>query len=145
MLGAGPPYQNALAVCAVVDAAESRQFSAADDTASFYAGSFPSTVVVALGTNGYVDPADVDALMAVLAGVPRVVLVTVQLSGTREWQGAVNAELWAAAARFPNQVVIADWESYSAGHPEYFGPDGIHVTTSPAGAQAFAAVIAAVV
>lgn len=145
MLGAGPPYQNTLAMCGVVDAAENRQLSAGADVAAAHAGAvpLPPTVVVGLGTNGPTSAAEIDALLAVLAGVPRVVLVTVQLGHTRDWQDGVNAELRAAPDRHPGRVVIADWEAASNGHPEWFAGDGVHISANPAGAQAYAAVIAA--
>jgi lysophospholipase L1-like esterase len=72
--------------------------------------------------------------------VPRVVLVTVQLNGTRSWEGSVNTELRAASGRWGN-VRIADWYGASSGHPEYFSGDRIHISSS--GAQAYAAAIAA--
>jgi hypothetical protein len=147
LLGAGPIFGNTLSMCAVVDATENRQYHEADDVAALHylagGGVLPHTVVVALGNNGYTTAGELESLLAVLVGVPRVVLVTVQLQNAREWQGAVNAEIRAAAARHPSQVVVADWETATAGHPELFAPDGIHISSNPAGAAAFAATIAA--
>jgi creatinine amidohydrolase len=94
---------------------------------------YPSTVIIHLGTNGTVNGADVDAMMQALDGVPTVVLTTVQLNGGRSWQGQANGEIRAAAGRWPN-ARLADWEVASAGHPEYFSGDGIHL--SAAGAEA---------
>jgi hypothetical protein len=143
MLGAGPPYQNTLSMCATVDAVENRQMSAGDDVALAYGGALPMVVVVGLGNNGWTDAAEIDAVVAALPGVPRIVLVTVQLSGGRDWQEPVNAEIRAAAGRHPGRVVIADWEAASAGHPEWFARDGIHIAGNPAGALAYAVVVAA--
>ena len=70
----------------------------------------------------------------------RVVVVTVQLNGTRAWESSVNGELWAAAGRWAN-VRIADWYGASSGHPGYFSGDSIHLSSS--GAQAYAGVVAA--
>jgi lysophospholipase L1-like esterase len=39
--------------------------------------------------------------------------------------------------------VLADWYAASAGHPEWFGPDGYHLR--PAGARALAALVAGAV
>jgi lysophospholipase L1-like esterase len=78
-------------------------------------------------------------MLGTVAGVGRVVLVDVQLNGTREWESSVNGEIAAAAGRWPN-VHLADWYGASAGHPEWFR-DGIHLTA--AGAEAYAATIAA--
>jgi hypothetical protein len=41
--------------------------------------------------------------------------------------------------RYPNTVLV-DWNAASAGHPEFFWDDGIHLR--PAGAQAYAHLIA---
>jgi hypothetical protein len=78
--------------------------------------------------------------MAHLADVSRVVFVTVQLSGTRPWEGQANGEIRAIAGRYPN-VAVADWKAASDGHPDYTRSDGIHM--SPAGAGVYAATIAA--
>lgn len=149
MLGAGPPYQNTLSMCGVVDATESRQLHEGADRVAVHAANLaaygvglPPTVVVSLGSNGYTSAEEIETLLASLTGVPRVVLVTVQLGHARAWQDPVNAELRAAAARHPGRVVIADWEAASAGHPEWFARDGIHIAGNQAGAHAYAAVIA---
>jgi hypothetical protein len=139
MLGASPQYLNTLSMCGTVDAEQSRQFSGAPAAVAAHAP-YPAAVVVHLGNNGTVDRDDVDAAMAHLAGVPRVVFVTVQLSGTRPWEGQANGEIRATAERYPN-VVVADWKAASDGHPDFTRSDGIHM--SPAGAGAYAATIAA--
>ena len=77
--------------------------------------------------------------MTHLAGVPRVVFVTVQLGGTRPWEAQANGEIRAAAERYPN-VVVADWKAASDGHPDYTRSDGIHL--SPGGGGVYAATIA---
>lgn len=138
MLGASPTYHDTLATCAVVDATVSRQMTAAAAVASGHlAAGLPPAVVVHLGTNG--TAAGVDELLAVLAPVPRVVLVDVQTNGARSWEGPVSAALAAAAERWPN-VTLASWRSWSAGRPAWFAADGIHLTR--AGAAGYAALIA---
>jgi hypothetical protein len=79
-------------------------------------------------------------VVAQLAGVPRVVLVTVQLSGARSWEAQANGEIRATAGRYAN-VAVADWKAASDGHPDFTRSDGIHM--SPAGAGSYAATIAA--
>lgn len=139
MLGASSQYYGTLSMCGTVDAQVGRQMAAGAATVAAHAP-FPPTVVVHLGTNGTVSAGEVDAVLGQLTGVSRVVLVTVQLNGTRSWEGPVNAELRAAAGRWGN-VVIADWYGASSGHPDYFSGDRIHITS--AGAQAYAGTIAA--
>ena len=139
MLGASPQYLNTLSMCGTVDAELSRQFSGAPAAVAAHAP-YPAAVVVHLGNNGTVDRDDVDAVMAHLAGVPRVVFVTVQLSGTRPWEGQANGEIRATPGRYPN-AVVADWKAASDGHPDFTRSDGIHM--SPAGAGVYAAIIVA--
>jgi hypothetical protein len=123
-----------------VDAAVGRQFyqGAAILESIAAAGRLPANVVVGLGTNGPMTSTDLDGLLRALHGERRVVLVTVH--EPRFWQDTVNAEIHAAAARWPN-VRIADWYTASAGHPEWFASDGIH--TGPQGGAAYASVVAA--
>jgi hypothetical protein len=138
MLGAGPQYGNTLSMCGRVDAVESRQASSGPDTLAADQP-YPATVVIHLGTNGTVDGADLDAMLGALQGGEQVVLVTVQLNGTRSWEAQANGEITAAAGRWPN-VRLADWKAASDGHPEWFAGDGIHLAGG--GAQAYADVIA---
>jgi len=139
MLAAGPALLDVLSMCSVVDAVESRQVRNAAGAASAAAASGASVVVIHLGHNGPFTAAQLDSVLAPLAGVPRVVLVTVQTSGTRAHQGTVNAELRAAASRYSN-VHIADFEAATNGQPGLFAADGIHLGRS--GANTYARVIA---
>lgn len=138
MLGAST-YFGTLPMCAVVDATVSRQVAEGPAAVQAHAP-YPSTVIIHLGTNGTANAADLDAMLTALQGVPRVVLVTAQLNGTRSWEGQVNTEIAAAAQRFPN-VRVADWKAASEGHPEYFREDLFHPTME--GAQVYVNVIAA--
>lgn len=122
-----------------VDAAVSRQF----DTGIAILrqlkseGQLPHRVVIGLGTNGPMTQSDLDSALAMLQHESRVVLLTVR--EPRWWQNQVNAVVRAGAKRFKN-VRIADWYTASAGHPEWFAGDGIHL--GPTGAMAYAHVIA---
>jgi hypothetical protein len=139
MLGASADYQDTLGACTTVDATVSRQMSDGPSAVRAHAP-YPDAVVVHLGSNGTVDRADLDALLGELRDVPEVVLVTVQLRGSRSWEGQANGEIAAARARWPN-VRVADWKAASDPHPDYTDEDGIHL--SRAGARAYAATIAA--
>lgn len=136
MLGAGPQYLDALPMCGTVDAAESRQFGSAPEILGPYLGSQPEAVVLALGTNGPVDPGQADSVLSSLSGVPRVLVVNVQLNGGRSWEGPVNDVLSAAVERHPNATLV-DWKGASDGHPEYFAGDGIHMAAAGAAAYGF--------
>lgn len=142
MLGAGPQYADALPSCGIVDAAESRQLSSAPTVLAQHLGPGIERVVIHLGTNGEVSPGEAEAVLASLAGVPEVLVVNVQLNGTRPWEGSVNQVLAEAVAGHPNAVLV-DWKAASDGHPEYFAGDGIHMAA--AGAQVYGFVIAATI
>ena len=101
-------------------------------------GTLGNVLIVELGTNGTVTPADFDALMQAAAGVRRVVIVNVDVP--RPWEQGDNAVLAAGVARYPGVAVLADWYSLSSDHPDWFTPDQVHL--EPAGARALADLVA---
>jgi lysophospholipase L1-like esterase len=123
-----------------IDGLVSRQFEAgiAVVQADRAAGTLGNVLVVELGTNGAVTPSDFDDMMQAAAGVKRVVFVNINVP--RSWEAPDNAVLAAGVARYPGVAVLADWNALSAGHPEWFTPDQVHL--QPAGAQALAALVA---
>jgi peptidoglycan/LPS O-acetylase OafA/YrhL len=124
---------------AVVDAVVGRQAAALVPglTELRQLGQLGKKVVIHVGDNGLFLRSTLDAALNSLADRTRVVLVTVRVP--RRWQDPVNGLLRSVAAGHHN-VVIADWYQASAGHPEYFVRDGVHLT-SP-GIAAFAGLIA---
>jgi hypothetical protein len=78
-------------------------------------------VVIDLGTNGPMSPADVARLRALTTGVRLLVLVNVRVP--LPWQTESNASL-AAVQHLPG-VVVVDWYRASAA-PGVLGPDGVH-------------------
>ncbi len=141
MLGAVSELRAALGN-ADIDAVEGRQVSQglAIIQSRRAAGRMDSVVVIHLGTNGTFSARQFTALMGVLADVPRVVVVNDKVP--RAWESVNNAVISSGAKQYPN-VVLLDWNAASANHPEYFWKDGIHLR--PAGAQAYASLIAAAV
>ena len=101
------------------------------------AGELGRDVVIHVGDNGLFLRSTLDNALTSLADRHRVVLVTVRVP--RRWQDPVNGLLHSVASAHHN-VVIADWYAASAGHPEYFVRDGVHLTS--AGIAAFAGLIA---
>lgn len=77
-------------------------------------------------------------MLQLLAGVERVVLVTVRVP--RPWEAGNNSLIRAAEERYDN-VRVADWYGASAGRYELFWDDGIH--PRPEGAVEYANLIAA--
>jgi hypothetical protein len=134
------PYLQADIPGVRIDGMVSRQFETGIGivAADREAASLGNVLVVELGTNGSVTPTDFDAMMQAAAGVQRVVFVNVDVP--RPWAAPDNAVLAAGVARYPGVAVLADWDSLSSGHPEWFTPDQVHL--EPAGAQALAGLIA---
>jgi peptidoglycan/LPS O-acetylase OafA/YrhL len=100
-------------------------------------GELGRDVVIHVGDNGLFLRSTLDTALSELSDRHRVVLVTIRVP--RRWQDPVDSLLRSVAAGHRN-VVIADWYQASAGHPEYFVRDGVHLT-SP-GIAAFAGLIA---
>jgi hypothetical protein len=123
-----------------VDGLVSRQFEAGIGVvqADRAAGTLGRVLVVELGTNGAVEPSDVDAMMQAASGVSRVVFVNVCVP--RPWAAPDNAVLAAGVARYPGLAVLADWNALATPHPEWFTADQVHL--NPDGAAALAALIA---
>jgi len=91
-------------------------------------GTLGSVVVVHLGTNGGFSQDTLDQMLAILADVPIVLLLTGKAD--RGWVAGNNEKLRAVPAGHPNVSVI-DWEVLSAGcEGNCFYNDGIHLTQS---------------
>ncbi len=100
-------------------------------------GDLGPKVVIHVGDNGLFLRSTLETALTGLSDRTRVVLVTVRVP--RRWQDPVNG-LLRSVARGHRNVVVADWYQASAGHPEYFVSDGVHLTS--AGIAAFAGLIA---
>lgn len=92
------------------------------------------TVVMFIGDNDYyaVDTPNVTTADAELraAGVSRIVWVTLHISPDHTSYAFMNDAIAAAAAADPAHVTVADWNAWSAAHPEWFQSDGVHLTGS---------------
>jgi hypothetical protein len=104
-----------------------------------YGHALGKVLIVKVGYNesaqGY--GAGIDKVMraALADGARGVVWVTLrETSDTYRW---TNVAIRSAAKRWP-QLVVADWNAYSAGKP-WFGPDGLHLSAT--GATALAAFL----
>jgi lysophospholipase L1-like esterase len=125
-----------------IDAHIGRQFSDGLQVVQTYRdhGRLGRAVVVHLGDNGPVRPADLDALIDELKGVPNILLVNVRVP--RSWQAEVNSELNLAVARHPG-VKLVDWFGASASHGDWFESDHTHLKET--GMAAFADMIVAAI
>ncbi len=88
-------------------------------------GILAKRVIVHLGTNGPIDPADCDQVVAIAGPLRRVFLVTNKVP--RDWQDSNNAILNACATAYDNVWVIR-WYAYSTGHPHWFVDDRYHLS-----------------
>lgn len=121
----------------VVDAAEGRQFAAAPARLDALSAQLASAdaVVIALGTNGPIDDADIDAVMRLADGT-RVLFVNVHVP--RPWESTNNATLAAAAERYGAGIV--DWKSTASADNALLSGDGYHL--SGAGRSQWVALVA---
>jgi hypothetical protein len=101
-----------------------------------YGRSLGKVLIVKVGYNessaGYGKGIDQIMRTALAEGAAGVVWVTLrEQSEIYHW---TNVAIRRATRRWP-QLVVADWNAYSAGKP-WFGPDGLHLTASGADALA---------
>jgi hypothetical protein len=123
-----------------VDAVEDRSLLGAIGLFQSAGPALGDVVVLDLGYNDVADAAvfrsRVDGAMAALAGVKRVFWLN-----QHDWgpgRAGMNAELVAAATRYPNLEVI-DWNAEVTAHPDEVYGDSIHLT--PSGQTAMAALV----
>lgn len=124
----------------VVDAAESRQYATGVDEVQSLKdqGLLGDRVVIHLGTNGEIDPAQFERLMGILAGARRVVIVNVK--APRAWEAPNNGTLASEVKKYKNAVLV-DWNRIGNENPGWFYNDGIHL--NPEGRLAYAELVAA--
>ncbi len=121
-----------------VHAQVGRQFSTAPAIVRGFGSRLPRNLVVELGTNGTVSPAACRTVVSSAGKHRRVFLVTPRVP--RSWEAGNLRTLRSCDARFASsRVRIIDWHARSAGHPEWFAGDGVHLTT--AGRLAFSKLI----
>jgi hypothetical protein len=82
-------------------------------------------VVVHLGTNGPIDPADCDTIVELAGPSRRVFLVTNKVP--RDWQDTNNAVL-NRCAKGRAKVHVIRWFGFSTGHPRWFAADRYHLS-----------------
>ncbi len=122
-----------------VDAAESRAFVNGLDTVLTLEqqGRLGEVVVVHLGTNGTIQAGDMARMMEALAGVPQVLLLTIDVD--RDWTAGNNAIVYDTVDTYPN-VALLDWAGLAGNCPgDCFYSDGFHLR--PDGQEYYAALI----
>jgi hypothetical protein len=111
-----------------VDGKVSRQMSAAVELAPAYSefNDAQKAVIFVLGTNGYFTESQIDSL---LDSFSKTDIYLVNTRVPRRWEETVN-ELLKKKAYERGNVVLVDWYSTAIKHPEFFGDDGVHLTSS---------------
>jgi lysophospholipase L1-like esterase len=94
----------------------------------------PRLVVVALGSNGYVNKGDIRKALDIVGKKRMLGLVTPRETGGVSGHDADVVR--SQARKHKNRTVLLDWVKYSAGHPAWFQPDGLHLTFDGAAAMA---------
>ena len=95
-----------------------------------------STVVMDLGNNDLLAEETVRAIFELVQESPKVVVVNTAVP--RPYRDANNELVARLATEYAN-VRVVDWNAISAGHPEYFAPDGVHLV--PTGVSAYVIAI----
>lgn len=81
-------------------------------------------VLIGLGTNGPIQPADLQAIMQTIGNKRKVYWINVRVP-SKSWQNQVNAFLAAAAKKYPNLKII-NWYKYANDQPSWFYQDQTH-------------------
>jgi hypothetical protein len=94
------------------------------------AGRLPSLVVIMLGANWKIEPAEIRKALRLLG--PGRVLGLVTPRKDPHDSGVMHA----AGRRYRGRVVVLDWVRYTARHSGWLSPDGLHLGPGGAGALA---------
>ena len=101
-------------------------------------GDLGEDVVIHIGSNGFFNAEQFDEMMSPLKDARKVVFVNTKVP--RPWEQPNNDVLAEGVQRYPN-AVLADWSAASAGRPELFVEDGIHL--QPEGRRVYTDLISA--
>jgi peptidoglycan/LPS O-acetylase OafA/YrhL len=138
LVGAAPVLAARIGPALGVDAAIGRQMDEADELVAAIAarGTLGQVVLLHLGNNGPFSAEQIDAVFAAIGPERRVLLVNVLVP--RRWEGEVNDQLAAAAARHPNAVLV-DWRTLATSEGGLTREDGYHLTAH--GAERYADLV----
>lgn len=95
-----------------------------------------SPVILDLGNNNRLTREEVRAVFEELRDQPQIVIVNTAVP--RSWRDPNNLLIDEIVKKYP-QATVVDWNNLSKGHPEYFGPDGVHLV--PEGITAYVGAI----
>lgn len=95
-----------------------------------------STVIFDIGNNNHLTESDVRTLFELLKNQPKMIVVNTAVP--RAWRDDNNRIINKVIVDYP-QAQLVDWASLSFSHPEYFAPDGVHL--SDAGGDVYVGAI----
>jgi peptidoglycan/LPS O-acetylase OafA/YrhL len=132
------PYLQSMLPGIVIDAEVSQQlYQVQGGVSNLKSGGFVGNrLIIELGTNGPFSIGQLDDLLNALGPMQKIVLVNTRVP--RTWQAEVNGTIAAVAQSYPHTVVV-DWYDASTPYPQYFQPDGVHLT--PDGAKFYASLL----
>ena len=90
-----------------------------------------SKIIFDLGNNNRLTSAEVQGIFEEIKNQPKIVVINTAVP--RPWRDSNNNLIKKFAKLYGAEIV--DWASISQGHPEYFGPDGVHLV--PTGVQVY--------
>jgi peptidoglycan/LPS O-acetylase OafA/YrhL len=108
-----------------IDGKVGRQMTEAIPLASRYVrfNAPDKAVIIELGTNGYFTDKQLDKLLDSFSK-SHIFLINTRVP--RSWESKDN-KILEEKAEERNNVNLVDWHSTAIEHPEYFGPDGVHL------------------
>ena len=83
-----------------------------------------SPIILDLGNNNRLTREEVSAVFEEVRDQPQIIMVNTAVP--RSWRDPNNALIAEIAQNYPKATIV-DWNAISKGHPEYFGPDGVHL------------------
>lgn len=95
-----------------------------------------SAIVLDLGNNNRLTRAEVIEVFEEIKNQPQIIMVNTAVP--RPWRDFNNHLIDEISKKYPNSTVV-DWNQVSKNHPEYFGPDGVHLV--PDGITAYVSSI----
>jgi peptidoglycan/LPS O-acetylase OafA/YrhL len=98
-----------------------------------------SPIILDLGNNNWLTESEVASVFNEIKDQPQIIIINTAVP--RPWRDNNDALIAQYAQEYP-RVSVVDWRKISEGHPEYFGPDGVHLV--PAGVSVYVSAIRSV-
>lgn len=112
----------------VVDGEKNRSYFAVSEMIAKHsaAGTLRHYVVVGIANNAKIPAAEIDRWIQEIGPDRIMILITGHGTARTPWINEANTEIYAAAKRYPNQVVVADWFKVAEAKPELLYRDQTH-------------------